>query len=69
MIDNSHDGAWADALQPDHRSLKTLTGKELNDRLLPAKLMQWHGLTYASEARDMIAAERLRRTRETNWNG
>jgi hypothetical protein len=70
MIDtDSHPGAWADALQPDHRSLRTMTEQELNAPGIIAKLMRWHGLQYAYEARDILAAERLRRTRETHWDG
>ena len=70
MIDDqSQDGSWERALQPDNRSLRTLTDRELGDKHLPDRVMQWHGLTYGYEARDMIAAERTRRTSETVWNG
>jgi hypothetical protein len=69
MIDNGQAGAWADALQPDHRSLAFMTDKELNAPGIMEKLMRWHGLKYAYEARDMLAAEKKRRTQETNWNG
>lgn len=69
MIDNGQPGTWQDAMQPDHRSLKTITDRELGDKHLNDKVMRWHGLKYAFEARDMIAAERQRRTREVHWNG
>lgn len=70
MIDiESQAGSWGQALQPDNRSLSTLTDKELGDKHLLDRVMQWHGLQYGYEARDIIAAERLRRVQETNWNG
>jgi hypothetical protein len=69
MIDNGHKGTWADALTPDHRSLRVLTDKALHDDGLAAKVMQWHGLATMGAARDMIGAEKLRRTQGTSWDG
>jgi len=69
MIDDGQAGTWAEALQPDHRSLRTLSDKALHDPHLIEKVMQWHGLATQGEALQLVAAEKHRRTQETNWNG
>ena len=62
MIDRDSDaGSWLEAMAPDHRSIKALTDRELQDPRLPENVARWHGLSTMQEARDMIADEKLRR--------
>jgi hypothetical protein len=61
LIDYGAPGTWKDALQADHRSLKFLTDKELAAPDIIDRVQRWHGLTYAYQANNMIAAERKRR--------
>lgn len=61
MIDNSDPGTWTEAMQPDRRSLKVLTDRELHDPRLPENVARWHGLSTMQVARDMITSEKRRR--------
>jgi len=64
MIDDGIGPNWARALQPDHRSLKHLSDKELHSPFIIERIAQWHGCTNA-EAMAAKGAELLRRTQTT----
>ena len=68
MIDReSDDGAWEEALAPTHPSLRVLSQKELHDPWLIERVQREHGLPTMADARNMIAAEIMRRTTTTNY--
>lgn len=64
MIDTeSHPGAYADALAPTRPSLKLMTTRELMDPRAVERVQMSHGLPTMGDARDLIAAEIMRRTK------
>ncbi len=63
MIDTG-EGNWAEAMLPDHRSLKHLSDKDLHGPFIIEQIARWHNCSLA-EARDMKGKELLRRTKTT----
>ncbi len=68
MIDSESYVLTLGASLRGHNSLHVFTNKELNDSNLIDSIMILYNLTYAFEARDMIAKEKMRRTQQTIWN-
>jgi len=67
MIDDGQAGAWASALLPTHPSLRILTDGELHSPDLIAKVQRDYACETMGEARDIIAAEKMRRTTSTDF--
>ena len=63
MID-AGEGNRAEALAPDHRSLRFLKDSDLHGPFIIEQIARWHNCSLA-EARDMKGKELLRRTKTT----
>ena len=62
MIDNSPPGSWT---RDKGLDLKAMSARQLSNPALIEAIREWHDLKTAAQARDIIAIECKRRTRET----